>query len=72
MECSAVFFVSRLRNIRSGAVLIVNTPEPPDEVAKNPSILYRLIDEKKVRLGKENAIKIALETIRSLNSMEKS
>ncbi len=66
MECSAVFFVSKLRNIRSGAVLIVNTPEQPEEVAKDPSILYRLIDEKKVRLGKDNAVKIALETIRYL------
>lgn len=66
MECSAVFFVSRLRGIKSGAVLIVNTPEPPEEVAKNPSILYRLIDENKVDLGREKAVKIALEAIRYL------
>jgi uridine phosphorylase len=69
MECSAVFYVSRLRNIKAGAVLIVNTPEPPEDVAKDPSILYKLVDENKVNLGRENAVKIALDTLQHFGSL---
>jgi len=64
MECSAVFLVSRMRGIRAGAVLVVNTPEPPEEVRKNPGIIYELVDRKKVEQGTENAIKIALEAVK--------
>lgn len=63
MECSAVFLVSELRGIRAGAVLVVNTPEPPEEVAENPDIVYRLSDEEAVRRGVSNAIRIALEAV---------
>jgi len=66
MECSAVFFVSKLRGMRAGAILVVNTPEPPEEVAANPDMIYKLVDQEKVKLGMENAIKIALEAARCL------
>ncbi len=68
MECSSVFMVSRLRGIRAGAILVVNTPEPPEYAAANPSIVYRLADKRKVRKGMEDAIKISLEAIRLLES----
>ena len=64
MECSAVFLVSKLKGLQAGAILVINTPEPPEEVKENPDIVYRLVDEDKVQKGMENAIKIALETIR--------
>ncbi len=63
MECSAVFLVSKLRNLKAGAVLVVNTPEPPEEVLENPDMVYTLVDERKVQEGVENAIKIALEAL---------
>ncbi len=66
MECSAVFLVSKLRKLRSGAILTVNTPEPPEEVKRNPKIVYRLVDQDKVRKGISNSIKIALEAVRLL------
>jgi len=66
MECSAIFLISKLRNLKAGAILVVNTPEPPEEVMKNPDIVYQLVDEKKVKEGIDNAIKIALEAIRIL------
>jgi len=71
MECSAVFLVSGLRDVKSGAILVVNTPEPPEEVAKNPDIIYKLTDVEKVRKGVENAIKVALEAIRVLEKKAK-
>lgn len=67
MECSAVFAVSKLRNISAGAVLVVVTPEPPEEVKKNPKIVYKLVDAEKVSIGIDNAIKIALEAIKILD-----
>jgi len=67
MECSAVFLVAKLRGLRAGAILVVNTPEPPEEVLKNPEMVYKLIDMAKVKRGVDNAIKIALETVKSLN-----
>lgn len=71
MECSAVFLVSKLRNVRAGAILVVNTPEPPEEVLINPDIIYRLADVEKVTQGMINAICIALETVRELALAEK-
>ncbi|MBI2662089.1 nucleoside phosphorylase [Candidatus Woesearchaeota archaeon] len=72
MECSAVFLVSQLRNLKAGAILVVNTPEPPEEVMKNPEIIYRLADVEKVKNGMNQAIYIALETIRSLSLSDKN
>jgi len=66
MECSAVFLVSKLREIRAGAILVVNTPEPPEDVEKNPDIVYQLVDKEKVNKGMDNAIKIALEAMKIL------
>ena len=66
MECSAVFLTAMLRNLRAGAVLVVNTPEPPAEVAKNPEIIYRLANVRAVEKGIKNAIKIALEAMRKI------
>ena len=66
MECSAIFLVAKLRNLKAGAILVVNTPEPPEEVLKNPDLVYRLVNEDKVRRGIDNAIKITLEAIRVL------
>lgn len=71
MECSAVFLVSQLRKLRAGAVLVVNTPEPPEEVRKNPEIIYKLVDQSKVSEGIENSIKVALEAIKILSSNKK-
>ena len=68
MECSAVFLVSKLRSIQSGAILVVNTPEPPEEVVTGSTTVYTLADEKKVKKGIENIILISLETIRLLES----
>ena len=72
MECSAVFLVSKLRNLKAGAILVVNTPEPPEEVIKNPEMVYRLVDEKKVQEGMENAIKITLEAVKILMGYPKA
>ena len=66
MECSAVFFISKLRGLKAGAILVVNTPEPPEEVKKNPDIVYQLVDEIKVQEGIDNAIKTALEAVKIL------
>lgn len=67
MECSSVFLVSDLRGLKSGAILVVNTPEPPEEVKKNPEMIYQLVDPEKVSKGMDNAIEITLEAIRKLN-----
>jgi len=53
--------------LKAGAILTVNTIEPPEEVIKNPEIVYQLIDENKVQQGIENSIKIALEAIKTLD-----
>ncbi|MEI7719228.1 MAG: nucleoside phosphorylase [archaeon] len=66
MECSAVFLVSQLRKLKAGAVLVVNTPEPPEEVKKNPEIIYKLVDKTRVSEGIDNSIKVALEAIKIL------
>ena len=70
MECSAVFLVSDLRNIKSGAILVINTPEPPAEVKVDPSIVYKLADEEAVKVGMDNAVEITLEAIRLLQKKD--
>ena len=69
MECSAVFLLSKLRKLKAGAILVVNTPESPEEVKKDPAMVYRLVDERRVKKGMDIAIKIALETIRILEKI---
>lgn len=68
MECSALFAVAKLRGIKAGAVLVVNTPEPPEEVKLNPDMIYRLVDMKKVSKGIDNSIKVALEAVKILET----
>lgn len=63
MECSAVFLLSKLRKLKAGAILVVNTPEPLEEIKKDPTMVYRLVDERRVKKGMDIAIKIALEAI---------
>lgn len=63
MECSSVFLVSKLRNVKAGAILVVNTPEPPELIKRNPKAIYSLADEKKVEEGMKIAIKIALAAV---------
>ncbi|MFH1500619.1 MAG: nucleoside phosphorylase [archaeon] len=72
MECSSVYLVSKIRNLMAGAVLVINTPEPPELVKENPSIIYQLIDKEKVNQGMENAIKVILEAIKILEQDEQS
>lgn len=69
MECSAVFLVGKLRKVRTAAVLVMVTPEDPEEVRKDPMLPYRLVSQKDVSRGLDNAIKSALE---ALVSVEKS
>lgn len=68
MECSSVFLVSDLRGLKAGAILVVNTPEPPKEVKKDPSIVYQLADVDAVKKGMDDAIEITLEAIRILEN----
>ncbi len=67
MECSALFIVAALRNVRAGAILVVNTPEPPALVKENPDLVYQLVDEDLVRKGVDNAIQVALDAIEILS-----
>lgn len=67
MECSAIFFIAKLRNLRAGAVLVVNTPEAP-EYLRNNSEIYKLSDDVSVTQGIENAIMMALEAVRIIES----
>jgi hypothetical protein len=46
--------------------LTVNTPEPLDEVVKDPNMIYRLEESTSAKSGIENAIKTALEAIVTL------
>lgn len=68
MECSAVFLVSKLRGLMAAAILVVNTPEVPEEVEMNPDSIYTLTDVNKVRLGIEKAIQISLEAIKIMEN----
>ena len=65
MEASAVLLVSQLRGLKAGCILVVKTPEPPELVEKDPEMIYKLINEEKVIKGTDDAIYIALETIKS-------
>jgi len=67
MECSAVFTVARLRGLKAGAVLSVNTTEILEEVADNPTMLYRLEVSPTADQGVEYAIKTALRAIEILS-----
>lgn len=69
MECATLFTVALARNVKAGAVLAVNTFEPPEVVEKNPEVVYQL-DEDRAKEGIENAIKVALEAIRILDRGE--
>jgi len=66
MECAIVFLLPLLRGLRAGCVLTVNTPEPLDEVVKDPNMIYRLEESTSTKSGIENAIKTALEAIVTL------
>lgn len=63
MECAAVYLVAKLKNLRAGCVLVANTWEPPEEVEKNPKIVYSLSNEDAVKKGMDKAIKVALEAL---------
>jgi len=63
MECSIAFLLPMLRGLKSGCVLAVNTPEPLDEVVKDPAMIYKLDSSSHTKSGIENAIKVALEAI---------
>ena len=69
IETATLFTVALVRNVKAGAVLAVNTYEPPSIVEKNPEVVYQL-DEEKAKEGVENAIKVALEAIRILEEKE--
>lgn len=70
MECSIVFLLPMLRGLKSGCVLAVNTPEPLDEVVKNPDLIYKLDETKPAKSGVDEAIKTALEAIVLLDKNE--
>lgn len=63
MECSAIFLTAMLRNKKAGAILIVNTPECPEEIEQDLKAIYKLTDLKKIEENMEKAIKIVLNTI---------
>jgi uridine phosphorylase len=67
MECSAVFTVARLRGLKAGAVLAVNTSEPLEEISKNPNLVYQLEASPKAAKGVDDAIQVALMSIELLN-----
>ena len=66
MECSTVFLVAMLRGLKAGAVLSVNTTEPLDEIAKNPDLIYELIETPGAKEGVDRAIRVALDAALSL------
>lgn len=67
MECSAVFTVARLRGLKAGAVLAVNTSEPLEEISEDPNLVYQLEVSPKAAKGVDNAIQVALMSIELLN-----
>ena len=71
MECSVIFLISKLRNLKAGAILVVNTPEAPEDVEKHPNSMYKLYNKDWVREGIENAVKISLEAIKILEESKK-
>jgi len=66
MECSAVFLVSLLRGLKSGAVLSVNTTEPLDTLKENAEDVYELIQSDEATAGVDRAIKTALGAVEIL------
>jgi len=66
MECSTIFLLPMIKNLKGGAILTVATFEPLEEVAKNPELVYELIGKESVDEGIENSIKIALEAVNIL------
>ena len=71
MECAALYFLGNLRKLKTGCILVVNTYEPPEEVEKDPSIVYQLSDQKLVSERMDLAIKIVLEAIYTLETARK-
>ena len=67
MECSSVFTVAKLRGLKAGAVLSVNTAEPLEEVKENPDMVYQLEITDEAIKGVNRAIVTALETIVKIN-----
>ncbi len=66
MECSTVFVTARLRGLKAGAVLAVNTSEPLEEIAKNPDLIYHLETSPKADDGIDATIQVALKAIEEL------
>jgi uridine phosphorylase len=67
MECSVVFLLPMLRGLKSGCILTVNTSEPFEKIVEDSNSIYKLEKTKNTACGVDNAIKIALETIKSLS-----
>lgn len=63
MECSVVFLLPMLRGLRSGCILAVNTPEPLEDVVKDPNMIYKLDDSTNTKLGIKQAVEAALKAI---------
>lgn len=63
MECAIALLLPMLRGLKSGCVLAVNTPEPLEDVVKDPNMIYKLDETKPTKSGIDEAIKTALETI---------
>lgn len=66
MECSAVFLVSMLRNVKAGAVLAVNTVEPIIDSVEDLDI-YSLDESKNAADGVDNTTIIALESFYNID-----
>lgn len=71
MECSAVFTIAKIRGLKAGTVLAVNTSEPLEAIAENPDLVYQLETTKDADKGVENAVLVALRAVEILNNGEK-
>ena len=65
MECSAIFLLTNLMGLKSGAVLAVNTEEPLDKEIKEEE-MYELIETPKVISSIDKAIQTAYKAIEIL------
>ena len=63
MECSVIFVLAGLRGLKSAAVLSVNTVEPLDVIAKDPMLVYKLIESEEAKKGVDRAIRTALSAV---------
>jgi uridine phosphorylase len=63
MECAIALLLPMLRGLKAGCILAVNTPEPLDEIVKDPGMIYKLDESKGAKSGIDEAIKTALEAI---------